>query len=46
MADKDWKTEYKFKGARIAKGLGPSPEEANEAAKRQLSDKKISKRCY
>ena len=45
MSEKDWKTEYKYLGTRVAKGLGSSPDEANRAAREQLKDKKIIKRC-
>ncbi|EHQ35376.1 hypothetical protein [Methanoplanus limicola] len=46
MSAKQWKTEYSYYGTRIAKGLGASPEEADQDARRQLEDKKIlKKRC-
>jgi hypothetical protein len=39
--EKDWKTEYRYLGTQVAKGLGSTPDEANKAARKQLEDKKI-----
>ncbi|WP_317137568.1 hypothetical protein [Methanochimaera problematica] len=44
MGEKDWKTEYKYLGTRVAKGLGSTPEEANKAAREQLTEKNIIRR--
>jgi hypothetical protein len=39
--EKNWKVDYKLYGTRIAKGLGSSPDEANNNARKQLEEKKL-----